>query len=127
MSQQIHRDTYLSLRSILHRVGSMKARERGFAGLGASIGVHLWTWLAEQEMIRLKQAGLWEGDVPNEPTLRRRVNYLADEEWLDEGIPRPSDEPPLWERTPFKVMDGNPRKALDVVELQSGYRLRGEI
>ena len=55
------------------------------------------------------------------------MNYLADEEWLDEGIPRPLDEPPLWERTPFKVMDGNPRKALDVVELQSGYRLRGEI
>ena len=124
MSQQLHRDTYLSLRAVLHNVGFLKVKEREYGGLGASLGVHLWTWLAEERIMKLKSEGRWEGGIPNEPTLRRRVNYLADEDCLDEGIPRPSDEPPLWERTPFRILDGNPRKALDVVELQSGYRLR---
>ena len=123
MSQQTIRDSYLSLRSILHGVGLQECMKRGyFVDVPGSIGVHHWTFLAYSKIAELSRLGRWEGKVPNEPTLRRRANYLASKDWVDEGIPRPLDEPPLWVHLSLQVKDVNPWKSREVVELQSAYR-----
>ena len=123
MSQVIVRDPYLSLRSILHRVGLQECMKRGyFVGAPGSIGIHAWTFLAYSKIADLSGAKKWEGKVPNEPTIRRRANYLSDESWIDEGLPRPIDEPPLWTHLSLEIKDVNPWKSREVVELQSAYR-----
>jgi hypothetical protein len=125
MSIQVQRDTYLSLRAVLHNVGLRECSKRGFfTGAYGSIGVHCWTWLCIRKIEEMKKNGQWEGKVPNEATVRRRINYLASEEWIDEGIPRPPDEPPLWKHLHSQVKDVNPWKSLEVVEWQSGYAPR---
>lgn len=125
MSQQIAHDTYLSLRSVLHSVGLQECLARDF-GLGAgAIGIHKWTFLASAKISELNRNRLWEGKVPNEPTIRRRANYMASKEWIDDGIPRPLDEPPLWVHLPFPIKDVNPWKGREVSELQSAYRPEG--
>ena len=126
MSQQIQRkDTYESLRAILHATGLRECASRDWFSKGTGqIGVHKWTWLATKEIESLKKHGHWEGKVPNESTIRRRANYLASKDYIDVDIPRPLDEPPLWEHLRFEILDSNPWKSMEVVEMQSGYRLR---
>ncbi len=125
MSQQVQRpDTYASIRAILHAVGLREVASRDWWAKGTGqIGVHKWTWLANKEIISLKTRKLWEKPLPNEATLRRRINYLADERWVDDGILRPLEEPPLWKHLSLQIKDVNPWKGLDVVESMSGYRL----
>ena len=125
MSQIQTHDTYLNLRSILHATGLRECASRDWFAKGTGqIGIHKWTWLAAKEIESLKRRNLWEGKVPNEPTIRRRANYLASKDWIDEGIPRPLNEPPFWEHLQLQIHDTNPWKLMEVFELQSGYRLR---
>ena len=120
--KQTQRDAYASLRAVLHSVGLRECASRDFFAKGTgSIGIHHWTYMALKEIERLKRAGHWEGKVPNEPTARRRANYMASEEWTDYGIPRETDEPPLWTCV-GPIEDVNPYKGVDVWEYQSGYR-----
>ena len=112
---------YAALRSIAHEVGLRKCNERAFAGMKGSIGVWLWVDLTIKEVEALKKRGEWRWEVPDTSTVKRRLNYLADSAWLDDGLLRPEDSPPLWRHLSVNVNDVDP-SGRGHVRNQSGYQ-----
>lgn len=49
---------------------------------------------------------------------------LADPDWLDEGVPRPLDEAPLWDHLALEYCDIDPFRPDDPYHRQSTYRMR---
>ena len=114
-------DSYFVIQGVLQKVGERLVRMKDVWGNEFGwVGVHRWTFEAAQEIGRMKVKGEWRGDIPNEAVLRRRVNYMADDEWEDAGIPRA--EPKKWERTGLKHKDMNLWGREPRLELQSAYR-----
>jgi hypothetical protein len=93
-----------AIRGIAHAVGLRVVAERSWFGT-STIGVWLWVAKVEEKIQELKVRGEWDypQGVPDTSTVKRRINYLADPVWLDEGtsylITRPAvDFPSTVER-----------------------------
>ena len=123
MSQQQIRVSpyYSAIRNVASEVGLRKCNERAFAGMSGSIGVWLWVDLTIKEIEVLKKRGEWAFGIPDTSTVKRRLNYLADPAWLDDGLPRPEDSPPLWRHLPVNVNDVDP-SGRGHVRNQSAYQ-----
>jgi len=113
-----------AIRGIAHAVGLRVVASRSFSGMSDTIGV--WYWVAETEKAiqKLKEQRQWDypQGVPDASTIKRRINYLADPKWLDEGVPRPQDEPPLWDHLALEYFDVDPM--MSTTRKQSSYRPR---
>lgn len=123
MSEQVQRANsyYAAIRNEAHVTGERLANSRTFWHENPAIGINYWVSEVIRSIRGLKEAKLWRFDVPNEATVRRRINYMADPSWLDEEEPRPPDSRPLWEHLPLRIMDKDPQTAH--LSLQSAYRM----
>lgn len=111
---------HAAIQTIADEVGRRKCNEREFAGMSGSIGVWLWIDLTIKAIEALKKRGEWRFEVPNEATVRRRLNYLADSDWIDQGIPRPEDYPPKWKHLNVNINDSD--RISGHVSNQSAYQ-----
>ena len=91
LSQVQANDKYAQLRNLCHAGGMMEWNDRKFKKELRMIGIHVLVYKVRKYQ---SQHGL---KVDDPDTVRRRYNYLCDPDWIDSGIPRPSDESPLWE------------------------------
>jgi len=111
------------MKAVLNEVGRLEIARRKFEGLPLRVGVHVATKKAHEEIIRRARAGRWPfSQIPGEADLRRRLNYMADPDWLDEGVPRTSGSPE-WHICSGKYEDMNPWKDSDLRTVQSCYEL----
>ncbi len=112
---------YAAIRSVAHETGKLILEERRRFGQ-STVGIWKWTDETLKAIERLRSLGLWRWDVPDIETVRRRIAYLASAEWMDEGLPRDADSPPMWEHLSCKYADVDPRTGH--VRLQSSYRMK---
>jgi len=110
---------------VADEVGKRKVNEREFAGAKGTIGILYWTDLTLKEIEKLKKLNLWTFKLPPPDRVARAINYLADANWLENGVPRPIDEPPRWEHVgPAWATYPDVCPSRSDVKNQSTYRLR---
>ena len=94
-----------AVRSYAHAIGLRLVKSREFVGQPGELGIVRWADAVIEAIKIAKSRKEWDYQIPDENTVHRQINYLADPNWVCEDVPRPPGEKTLWLHVPKKIWE----------------------